>query len=50
VGVLAKNISLEVIPICLFVLFAALLGAHLIASRRPEAAAAPEEHLAPVEL
>jgi fucose permease len=34
VGVLARNISLEVIPACLFALFAALLGLYLLSTPR----------------
>ncbi|HNZ12537.1 MAG TPA: MFS transporter [Anaerolineaceae bacterium] len=50
VGVLAKNISLEVIPVCLFVLFGALLGAYLVATRKREAKAVREEHPAAAEM
>ena len=34
VGVLARHFSLEVIPVCLMVLFAALLGLYLISQPR----------------
>ena len=32
-GVLARRISLEVVPVCLFILFAAILGAYAVAVR-----------------
>ena len=34
VGVLARSISLEIIPVCLFALFAALLGLYLVSAPR----------------
>jgi hypothetical protein len=39
-GVLARQFSLEVIPVCLLVVFAALLGVYIlgVVSRKPQAA------------
>jgi fucose permease len=40
-GVLARQISLEVIPICLLVVYAGLLGVYLLAARLRKESAAP---------
>lgn len=51
IGALARRTTLEVIPVCLFALFAAILGLYLLSQRlkAPSEQVAPAEQAAPTE-